>query len=62
VQRNKLTCWRYANGNDIKKKWIQNRNNKLYIMEESCHSWLKYTCRMCKVCLFISFFTRLFHV
>ena len=24
-------------------------------MEESSHIWLKYTCRMCKVCLFISF-------
>ena len=31
-------------------------------MEESSHTWLKYTCRMCKVCLFISFFARLFHV
>ena len=41
---------------------IQKRNNKLYIMEESSHTWLKYTCRMCKVCLFISFFVRLFHV
>jgi predicted helicase len=34
---------------------IQKRNNKLYIMEESSHTWLKYTCRMCKVCLYISF-------
>jgi hypothetical protein len=41
---------------------IQKRNNKQYIMEESSDSWLKYTCRMCKVCLFISFFARLFHV
>jgi hypothetical protein len=41
---------------------IQKRNNKLYIMEESSHTWLIYTCRMCKVCLCISFFARLFHV
>ena len=38
---------------------IQKRNNKLYIMEESSHTWLKYTYRMCKVCLFIRFFARL---
>ena len=35
---------------------IQKRNNKLYIIEESSHTWLKYTCRMCKVCLFIIIF------
>jgi predicted component of viral defense system (DUF524 family) len=34
---------------------ILKMNNKVYIMEENSHTWIKYTCRMCKVCLFISF-------